>query len=285
MSNLRSVNTYFWRDSFTKKLNASEKCVFLYLLTNDAVTLGGCYEISIDRIAFETKISELTIKNALEKFEKAEKILFKDDWIVLLNYHKHQKLNKNMGVAAAKALNSAPLWVREAFDKWFASFGTLPEWFGMVRLNRSRSKEVEAEEPQTNGSERPKPQKPYQPPKKRQDEINTWLDGVAGVVGAKSRQTMAGLPRWRDVVDRAVTEQRDVVKFLDVVRSEKDRNKDTPQFFSPESCLKILQSTVEISTNGNGKKPEWKVAIENCNKCDENGYIISDDGATVCKHK
>ena len=141
---------------------------------------------------------------------------------------------------------------------------------------------------QTNYLKTPLP--PRKPPAKHEDEINVWLNSIAPLVGAKSRQTMANLARWREVVERAVAEQRDLVQFLGIVKSEKSRNKDSPQFFSPDNCLKILQSTVSPNGNGQGAKPEWQIDIENCTNCDENGRIMTkaEGGgykAIVCKHK
>lgn len=79
-------------------------------------------------------------------------------------------------------------------------------------------------------------------PKKIEEEINGWLDATAPLTGAKDRRTMATPKKWRDAVERAVREQRSLAEWLDAVKSEADRTRGTPQFFSAENCLKVLQA-------------------------------------------
>jgi uncharacterized protein YdaU (DUF1376 family) len=133
-------------------------------------------------------------------------------------------------------------------------------------------------------------QKPKEQPKKWQDEIDTWLNATAPITGAKGLRTMANAKRWRDTIEKAVAEQRNLPDFLAVVKSERERNKASPQFFTPEGCLKALQ-TSEPPANSNGKagKPKWQADIEKCERCDDNGRIMEKDPvagykAIVCKH-
>lgn len=83
-----------------------------------------------------------------------------------------------------------------------------------------------------------------------ESEITSLLDAVAPLTGAKSRQTMANPKRWREVVEIVVKEQHEVPQFLGVVKSELNRNKGTPQFFTPEGCLKALQTQQVKKDNG-----------------------------------
>jgi len=56
-----------------------------------------------------------------------------------------------------------------------------------------------------------------------------------------------------------------------------------------QNRMRDLQKTrfgaVKKPANGNGHKPAWKIAIENCSKCDEKGYIKINGRAGVCTHK
>lgn len=122
----------------------------------------------------------------------------------------------------------------------------------------SKSKEIEVREDSSESSqpseperiETPKQKKPPSLPTSVESEINYLLDAVAPLTGAKSRQTMANPKRWREVVEIVVKEQHEVPQFLGVVKNELNRNKGTPQFFTPEGCLKVLQSQQIKSNNG-----------------------------------
>lgn len=95
-----------------------------------------------------------------------------------------------------------------------------------------------------------KNQKPLSLPTSVESEITSLLDAVAPLTGAKSRQTMANAKRWREVCEVVVKEQHEVPQFLDAVKTEAGRNKSSPQFFTPELCLKRLQTQQIKKDNG-----------------------------------
>lgn len=102
----------------------------------------------------------------------------------------------------------------------------------------------------------PKPKSSIpRPSSKTEAEIHTWLDVVAPLTGAKSRQTMANAPGWREVVTIAVAEGRDLTAFLATVTSERARNKASPQFFTPKKVLEVFQATSVTATED--EKPKW----------------------------
>lgn len=207
-----------------------EKLLFLYLLTNESAGLSGCFEIVIEQIVLDTGVQKKKVVEVLKKLEKDEKIIFRDDWMVLLNFQKHQKLNTNMGIAAAKELANAPEWLKTALRRVLFEKSILPEWFpnGSVTV-KGREDEVEDEK-------EPKPK-----PKPPQTEVGTWLDAIASQVGAKDRNTMADVRKWREVVDQCLKEQRPLPVLLAVIKSELLRLRDTPQYFTPAGVLKQLQ--------------------------------------------
>lgn len=105
---LRSVNTRFWGDPFIEQLNPSEKLLFLYLLTNPLSNLLGVYEITIKRICYDTSLTKETVTNGLKRFEKDKKAFYKDNFIILPNWLKNQRLNSNMKIAVAKEFSALP---------------------------------------------------------------------------------------------------------------------------------------------------------------------------------
>lgn len=108
MDKLRSVNTKFWQDPFIEDLNPTEKLLFLYLLTNPLGNILGIYEITVKRISYDTGINKETIKKALEGFEKVKKVFYFNEYIVLSNFLKNQKLNSNMWIGAKKLFLKLP---------------------------------------------------------------------------------------------------------------------------------------------------------------------------------
>ena len=118
------------------------------------------------------------------------------------------------------------------------------------------------------------------------------MDAIAEVLGVKSGRDLADAERWESVVSTAIREERDLPRFLSVIKAEQVRCSETPQFFSPKNCLKVLQISDAPSTNGNGKdKAAKSKAIEQCSLCDEGGlrdYYKPDgsfDRRDVCNHK
>jgi len=93
MAKYRVVNTRFWDDAYVAELNPNEKLAFLYLLTNALTTIGGVYELSLKRAAFDVGLPIKDMRATFEKFEADRKIVRKDDWIGVVNFVKHQSLN------------------------------------------------------------------------------------------------------------------------------------------------------------------------------------------------
>ena len=112
---LRSVNTKIWEDAWFETLSPNEKLLFLYLLTNKNTNIAGIYETSLRRISFETGLDDGTIRNGFERFEMVCKAFFiLDSFVVLPNFLKHQRLNKNMEKSVVKTVNQLPDAAQEA---------------------------------------------------------------------------------------------------------------------------------------------------------------------------
>lgn len=116
-------------------------------------------------------------------------------------------------------------------------------------------------------------------------DVRTWIDAVASLLGARDARSMSKRKQWETVCKSLIREDRDLSEFLAVVASERDRNKDSPQFLSPDSCLQIIQ--LNGKSNGNGEKPppKWKTDQDACEKCDDNGYVLETFPHEVCTHK
>lgn len=90
MSKQRLVDTCFWDDGYIILLDPSEKLLFLYLLTNPLTAVCGVYEISMRRLAFDTGFEADTVKRILDRFERDNRCIYRDGWIAMRNWIKHQ---------------------------------------------------------------------------------------------------------------------------------------------------------------------------------------------------
>jgi len=112
---LRAVNTRFWEDSYILKLSDSEKLIFIYLLTNSETNLAGCYEITLEKIAFNTGIEPAKIDKILKKLEQDNKIRYVKEFIIIKNFLKHQKINKSMATNIDKTISQLPEEIKQAY--------------------------------------------------------------------------------------------------------------------------------------------------------------------------
>jgi len=109
MSSQRMIKDSFWTDSYIARLDPSEKLLFLYLLTNPLCNIAGIYEIQLRRIAFDTGFDVDMVEKLLCRLEKDDKILRKDEWILIINHAKHQAYkNDNVTKGISRIIEELP---------------------------------------------------------------------------------------------------------------------------------------------------------------------------------
>lgn len=114
MSVSRMINSKFWSDSFVvDKLNPLDRYLFLYFLTNEKTNLAGVYEIPLRTIANETGLDKEEIVRMLERLKG--KVEYKDGWVCLVNFVKHQNLNNK---SIVKGIENEMKEVPESIDIW-----------------------------------------------------------------------------------------------------------------------------------------------------------------------
>lgn len=83
--------TRFWSDAWVRKLNALDRYLFIYLLTNEHTTISGIYELPLDLMAVETGIDKNDLeKSMLDRLEP--KVHYIASYIIIPNFPKHQNL-------------------------------------------------------------------------------------------------------------------------------------------------------------------------------------------------
>jgi hypothetical protein len=113
MNKNRYINTKFWDDDYIGELNPHEKLVFIYLLTNANTNIAGVYEITIKKISWDTAIDREEVKQILSKFVNDCKIEKHGDYVVLINFFKHQDYKGKRLVGADQIIRSLPKDVKE----------------------------------------------------------------------------------------------------------------------------------------------------------------------------
>ncbi len=108
MSKQRLVDTCYWDDTYVVDLDCTEKLLFLYLLTNPLTTLCGVYEISSRRMALDTGIDKDMVEKILARFERDGRCLYRNGWIAMRNWIKHQRVNPSVEQGIERELAKVP---------------------------------------------------------------------------------------------------------------------------------------------------------------------------------
>lgn len=110
----RYIHSRFWTDTYIDKLDPIEKLLFLYLLTNERVTIAGVYELPLKIMSVETGIEKEMVEKIIKRFESEGKIYFFEGWIYLKNFQKYQNLdNASIKKGIENVTNDIPEHIKE----------------------------------------------------------------------------------------------------------------------------------------------------------------------------
>jgi len=143
MATSRIISTGFWKDSYIIELDACEKLLFIYFLTNSRTTLAGIYEISLREVEFDTGIDAILIAKALIKFQNANKMFYENNWLILSNFIKHQRLNPSIIRGIEKAVDELPTWLQQKINVKKSEGNQLSIFMSGASLNNSFPQEDE----------------------------------------------------------------------------------------------------------------------------------------------
>jgi hypothetical protein len=112
VSKKRYINTTLWRDEYIASLDPSEKLLFIYLLTCPDTTIAGIYQLPIKIIAADTGFDRDMVIKILARFETDGKVLYRDGWVAIKNFIKHQSVNPSVQGGIERELSSVPECMR-----------------------------------------------------------------------------------------------------------------------------------------------------------------------------
>lgn len=103
----RTINTRMWSDNWIRKLNALDRYLFIYLLTNEHVNWCGIYELEIGMMAFECGIDKEDLqKTMLPRLEP--KIVYTDGWVFIKNFARYHTGGENARKGREAAFDALP---------------------------------------------------------------------------------------------------------------------------------------------------------------------------------
>src|SRR3990167_238199 len=108
MSKKRYIDTKFWSDNYVTELDPLERYLFLYFISNEHTSLCGIYEIPLRVMAFETGLDVDMLKKILGRFERDNKIMYRDGWIAIKNFIKNQVKNPSVLEGIDRELTDVP---------------------------------------------------------------------------------------------------------------------------------------------------------------------------------
>lgn len=113
----RIIYTKIWEDDFFSALSLSQKALFMYFITNPRIGQTGIYEISDRIITFETGATNAQLNEVKDIFTKANKVLFRDGWVKVVNTNKYNTYTgDNNDKARIKEEEGIPNVVISSFD-------------------------------------------------------------------------------------------------------------------------------------------------------------------------
>lgn len=107
-SKKRYIRDEMWSDNWFYSLDTASKLTWVYLLTNVRCNVAGVYKLNRSLASKEIGVGNKQLEGSLMAFQKAKKVLLIDDWVVIVNFTKHQVLNPSVKQGISRILKDVP---------------------------------------------------------------------------------------------------------------------------------------------------------------------------------
>lgn len=108
MSKQRVVKDEIWDDDWFYDLDPTEKLVWLFLLTNPRNNIAGVFKLNRRWGANSCGLDKDIFETILRRFEVENKIIIYSEWIILINFHKHQSKNPKVEKGVLRIIAELP---------------------------------------------------------------------------------------------------------------------------------------------------------------------------------
>ena len=79
----RYISTRIWGESWFEPLTATEKLIWIYLLTNPATNMLGIYGLTVRRIGYDCNTSAQIVRRCIKKLEELKLIIMIHEHIII----------------------------------------------------------------------------------------------------------------------------------------------------------------------------------------------------------
>lgn len=139
MAKQRYIKDSFWTDPYIQELWQTEKLLFLYLLTNTNCNIAWIYEITERQICFDIWVDKNRLSQALDRLAQDGKIIYTNNWIIIINFIKNQSMNPSVEKWIERVLNTLPDWIKDKLGTGCIQAGT---YFTLLNLTLPNSTEI-----------------------------------------------------------------------------------------------------------------------------------------------
>ncbi len=116
-------------DDYILSLEPFQRHIFINLLINPQHELGGAYKMSSSFLAYITGYENVQVIETLNKFQEDGKIIFRDGWIILKSYFKHNNIAGNYAKGVISNVSNAPEWVQQEVFQNLVDSGDIADEF------------------------------------------------------------------------------------------------------------------------------------------------------------
>jgi hypothetical protein len=120
------VKTTIWDDDYVGDLEPHGKLLWVALLTNRNSTIIGFFPVTIKNLRDDTGIPRDEIIELLGKFEKDGKLIYRDGFVLLINFIRHQALNSTVVKGILNTFKTLPKWAKDSLS---IAYPTLPKGY------------------------------------------------------------------------------------------------------------------------------------------------------------
>jgi len=139
-----------WNDEWFYDLSPNQKLVWVFLLTNPRNNIAGVYQMNPRWAAGLIGISADEYSLCIAYFEESKKIIKHGDWIILVNFSRHQSNNPKVEAGVLRILGELPKEVAQLlpWDSLCIAYRTLLN-STLLNLNR-QTKRLDFSPPDTS---------------------------------------------------------------------------------------------------------------------------------------
>lgn len=153
----RQIQTKLLRDEWFSKLTPDEKWFFTYFLVSPDISTVGIGQIPDEVMVIDSGFEIKTVRQLKERMEKQGKLIFKDNWVCIVNFHKHNSMTKSpkVVIGGGRLIEELPDRVYKHFNNKLKELGaemSLDDYLAIKRRNRAR-KEVRKKYPSLMGQQ------------------------------------------------------------------------------------------------------------------------------------